>query len=591
MRLPPSQIELTPEDNVKSARNALAKGQLSRATFHLSSALSVDPENADWLNLLHQIIETADDPLKLVPLKQDVYFALLAVRAYILAYLSHYNEAVYWLSQVTQVLAQPIYLPWFADWLSLPEAATALTPETRTLFLQTLLGKFPGDRIENETTRQHLDRITEAISQLRQIAPDDEMLAFSHIALLRKLGYLEEALELAQNNYETLPCWKTAVSLALVYRARGETDRAIQTYQNALAYDSNDLTALLDIADLYCDSGRFEEGITYYQKVLDREPDHPWAKPYFLYYQFFQQQDLIWKDRLQTYASEHPDNVNATHLFNHLQVLVSPYLGYLPDPTDATINILHAFEKHPEKDSPATLKLTSLESPSSRLVLQLYVKEKFALDNLPIKIEELQNPDPRLPRASVNYLLWQYEGVDPYPNVNPPREDIAKAIATLAARAYSLQSWSQNAHKIANFFGKEQLNSFLGVMVHPPPNPPEIPLWSWVHRVQIAAALAIAYLDTGWKNSLRKQVLFDLARGPMDWTNEAAIIALMQLALEVEEAAIEILALFRELLGNIPEPGYCPYLYGLVSCSLYLPFIDDELRQHLEREKAILEAQ
>lgn len=585
----PSQIELTPEDNVKSARNALEKEQLSRAIFHLSSALHTDPQHSDWLNLLHQIIETAEDPFKLVPLNQDIYFALLAVRAYILAYYSHYNEAVYWLSQVLQVVDEPIYLPWLADWFSLPDAAISLTPETRTLFLQTLLAKFPSDRIENPSIREDLERITFALSQLRQVAPDDEMLAFSHIALLRKLGYLEESLELAQNNYEVLPCWKTAVSLALVYRTLGDSELAIDAYQNALKFDSEDISVLLDMADLFCDTGRFEEGIAYYQKVLNREPEHPWAKPYCLYYQFFQQPDFLWKDRLQTYVSQHQDNVNAAQLLNHLDVLLSPYFGYLPDPTDATINIIHTFEENPEQGALKILTLTALESPSSRWVLQSYVKKKFDLETIPVEIVELQTPDPRLPRTEVDYLLWYYEGVDSYPNFNPPREEILEEIATLAASSYSLNTWVQDAQKIASSWGTKHLDSFLGIMVHPPQNPPEIPLWTWLHRIQVASALAIAYLDTGWQNSLRKKVLFDLARGPMDWTNEAAIIALMQLALENEEAEIDIIPLFQELFKNIPSPGYCPYLYGLICCSLYLPAIDDEFRQALEKEKAIIE--
>lgn len=587
----PSQIELTPEDNVKSAAIAFAKGQLPRAVFHLSFALNVDPQNPNWLNLLQQIIETADDPLSLVPLKQDISFALLAVRAYILAYRGHYNEGLYWLSQVLKVLAEPIYLPWIADWLSLPEVVASLTTETRTQLLQTLLTKFPGDRIENEASREHLDRIVVALSQLRQLVPEDEILAFSHIALLRKLGYLEEALELAQNNYEILPCWKTAVSLALVYRTRGEIEPAIDAYQNALDYDPSDLTVLLDMADLFCNAGRFKEGIYCYQKVIDREPEHPWAKPYWLYYQFFQTQDIVWKDSLQIYINEHPDNETAIQLFNHLEILLSPYLGYLPEPTDATINILSTSERNPEQGHLEKLKLTFLESPSSRLVLQLYMQEKFALENISIEIEEIQNPDPRLPLTPVNYLLWRYEGIDPYPNIEPPREEVVEAIASLAMQPYSLNSWCQNARQIAISLGQEHLNSLLGVMVHPPQHPPEMTIWTWLHRIQIAAAFAIAYLDTGWKNSLRKQVLFDLARGPMDWTTEAAIIALMQIALEDEEAAIDIISLFRELLENIPTSGHCPYLYGLIYCSLYLPSIDDEFRQKLEQEKEFLESQ
>jgi tetratricopeptide (TPR) repeat protein len=105
----------------------------------------------------------------------------------------------------------------------------------------------------------------------------------------------------------------------------------------------------------------------------------------------------------------------------------------------------------------------------------------------------------------------------------------------------------------------------------------------WVYRVQVAAALVLAHLDGGWEDSLRRKALLSLANGPVDWTVDAALVALSALAREEEDAAAEVVRLFRELRKAAPADGLICYHGALLWCSLRLPDLEDEERDDLRR--------
>ncbi len=132
---------------------------------------------------------------------------------------------------------------------------------------------------------------------------------------------LDEALAIAQANYDLNPNWHTAIGRALVYRARGEVDAAVAAYQQASELDLADVCALLDIADLLCDRGEIATGVNYYLRAIERQPQHPWARPHYFYYQFCLHQDVFWRERLQDYAAKHPDNPHAARLMSQLKEL------------------------------------------------------------------------------------------------------------------------------------------------------------------------------------------------------------------------------------------------------------------------------
>src|SRR5258708_35887507 len=50
---------LNPEQDIALAQQALMRGDLKHAAFHVGGALATNPENPDWLALLDQIITQA----------------------------------------------------------------------------------------------------------------------------------------------------------------------------------------------------------------------------------------------------------------------------------------------------------------------------------------------------------------------------------------------------------------------------------------------------------------------------------------------------------------------------------------------------
>jgi tetratricopeptide (TPR) repeat protein len=134
------------------------------------------------------------------------------------------------------------------------------------------------------------------------------------------------------------PNWHTAIARALVYRARGEVEAAVAAYLQASELDPADVSALLDLADLLCERGEIATGVNYYLRAIERQPQHPWARPHYFYYQFFLHQDVFWQQRLQEYAAKHPNNPHAARLVSEIEASLAPE-------APATINIIHEADR------------------------------------------------------------------------------------------------------------------------------------------------------------------------------------------------------------------------------------------------------
>jgi len=119
------------------------------------------------------------------------------------------------------------------------------------------------------------------------------------------------------------------------------------------------------------------------------------------------------------------------------------------------------------------------------------------------------------------------------------------------------------------------------VTAGPPPQPEKWMAWNWIRAVQFAATLVLSKWDGGWVGSVRRQALLSLARGPVDWTTEAATTALAQVCREETlpaEAKEEIVAVLRELANALPDRGHCCYPYALAAAVMRLPFPTEQLR-------------
>ena len=185
---------------------------------------------------------------------------------------------------------------------------------------------------------------------------------------------------------------------------------------------------------------------------------------------------------------------------------------------------------------------------------------------------------------------------------------MAAAVAELARRPFDVDEWTARAAEVAaQLRPRATVEALLGVMVRPPPapdvagrlqprtafdelssvtaGPPPQPekwmAWNWIRAVQFAATLVLSKWDGGWVGSVRRKALLSLARGPVDWTTEAAITALGQVCREETlpaEAKEEIVAVLRELANALPDRGHCCYPYALAAAVMRLPFPTEQLR-------------
>jgi hypothetical protein len=436
-----------------------------------------------------------------------------------------------------------------------------------------------------------LERIIPFVTAFQaQHLQDARFLTFQS-ALLRKIGRRDEARAIAQEAYDKEPSSLTATMLAIAYRALGEIDQAFAMYKKALDYDPSANAVRLDIGDMLTEAGRIQEGQAYYKEVLATEKEHPWAKPHYLYFQAMLDPGGQWEKQFQAYAKAHRDDPALQALSRR----ETPYAGYLPEPSDATINTLRQvadeFRKkkqnpRPPKDNKQDhfkLTLSSLESPSARLSLDLFLMDTVSLKGT-VSVLDVPSPDPRLPHGEVDFVLWRYEGNDPEPAMAPPSEVVASQVASIASTPHTLSQYAVDVRQLAASLGGDHLNDLLGVMVHPPACPADIEIWNWIHRLQVVAALTVANLnaDEPWLTSLRRRALYSLVRGPMDWTVEAALIALSYAGRSDPSIVPDIASIWLETLESMPGSGAIPYLGALVYCGLGLPNIPGELRALLQ---------
>lgn len=564
---------MAPPENpaLTAAREALEKADLPAAARHLGSALGEDPNRSEALALLDEIIAAAEDPLQLIPGDDlPATSGLAAVHAYILADQGRIPEAIDQLLGVILDRPDVLYIDWALGWLQRPEAAGRLDVDRLAGFVGALLEQYPALTAPHGGGRETLTRAPLFIQLVRRTQPADAHFLAVAVHLLRRLGHLDEALKLAREAYALEPGGPTAAALAATHAARDELDQALKVYREAIEHEPADQSSRVHMADLLVQHGKFPEAQELYADVLEREPGQEDAEPSYCFLRFLDGNEDTWRDRLLELAGAKPDNERAQRLAQQ----VTPYLGYLPDPLDVTTN-LRTTEGREAGEGAATLPY--LEAPSN------YVAFDW-LNRMDVVVARVQKPDPRLPRGRVDYLLWRYDGTRPSVAVAPPEPAVAHALADLACQQYRLEGWWGLARRLARQFGAAKVEDVLATMVYPPGAAGMDRPAVWVYRVQVAAALVLAHLDGGWEDSVRRRALLSLANGPMDWTVDAALVALAAVARDDEDAAGEIGRLFRSLRQNTPADGTFSYYPALVWCALRLPDVTEAQQAALKQD-------
>jgi hypothetical protein len=142
-----------------------------------------------------------------------------------------------------------------------------------------------------------------------------------------------------------------------------------------------------------------------------------------------------------------------------------------------------------------------------------------------------------------------------------------------------LQTWLTTLSYMGpSFVG--QLPALLSALMHPSlPPQPSFDAIDWTWRWQLATALLISKLDTGWNGSQRRLGLLAMAHGPVDWVVSASIVAMGLVFAECPESRPELSQLFGALRKRTPDIGYCAYSAALEATTMRLPGIDEASRR------------
>lgn len=584
------------EAEASAARDLLLEGRLAEAAQRMANVLTADPTREDWVVLIDDILSKAPDPLALLDFSTpQVEVGQVAVQARALVHEGELTEALALLSQVSAARPEVPFLSWADAWLEArPEALGELEPdllgEQVVAPCLRALGEMPAPLEADDPRRPLVEAFEGLCRRCRNVWPAQPLLWSAGASAARRLGRLNEAVTLARQGVRLSEDWHTCVALACALRDAGQVDEAIDYYRRAISHEPDDMTARLDIADTLLDSSkaepeRLEQAITTYEEVLAHQPAHPWARPSVHYARFKRYGSPAERSVLLTIADRDPGNRRAGRLADELDP-PQPFVNRLVPPGDATAHALRQataqirFDPERYGESRLELKVSSLESPSALLAWRMQLKRLKAQVSLDLKVKGVGNPDPRQPRADVDFRLWVFDGVAPRaafpPPAGPTAEALVHSVAEIARRPYRLDTWSAQARILAGgpmiaAAGSEAMEILLSTMLYPPDAPPERDVIDWVQRVQIAAALVLGWLGyerDGGRAAL--SALRSVALGPADWVSAAAVVALTARTYEDPTLRGEVEPIFQTLARTLSDQGYTAYELPLASCWLSL---------------------
>jgi hypothetical protein len=370
---------------------------------------------------------------------------------------------------------------------------------------------------------------------------DDPHLAAVASGLARRLGDTELAVRWGELAVRSGAGAMGAIMLGNALRRVGRIDETVELWTRTVEQDPSQTYLMVDLAELLALIGRRPEGLALLERVLTAEPEHEKAAPALLGMRFEADGDTVHLLELTDYYRAHPEHDYARYLVGH-HVQRLPWLGRVTGGTEACINLMRQMVENGNVGMSGEMSLSIIEPPSAISTLRLMVPE------LRVGFLEAGDPDPRVPAAEVETMVWRYEGHDAVPAVQPPS---AAALALVADLATPNWPGPMALYDHAVPLAGVSVPDLLGVLVHPPsaqqaPWPDDLAMQVpdyWVRSVQTVASVGIAHYrtDQPWEQSERRRLLVDLLHGPEDWTIEAAAMALVAVAWAFPETRDDVL--------------------------------------------------
>jgi tetratricopeptide (TPR) repeat protein len=478
-------------------------------------------------------------------------------------------EAIELLCEVIDVAPDLGYLPWLTRW-SKPEVITRLGWEPFAQHVvRTVLHAgvhVPPKPDKDDPRLVNVQAGADLFAALRAQFPNEVVLYFGEAMLRRRLGDPNATLSVAMAGVQRFPQdWKVQTATANAFRDAGRPEDALNHARQALTIDPKDNSPLFDAGWAFMDTKQYDRATQIFHELLSREPDYEDAKPSFHYARFRGYNTPEDRTALLTLREREWWSDLTRELCEELEPM-QVYYTFLQGPGDASCNAARSFASELRPilqccgqglECSISLESKFLEAPSVNLAFDLAMRTMGARGGLEIKIEEVQQPDPRADKAQTQYKLWSYQDTTAtrtYQQADPRAQQV---IASIAQQLYRQDVWDAAAHAVAEQWGAAWIHGFLAVMIDPPLPPPESGFdgFYWTYRCQVAAALVLSHLGP-WESGPGRGALYSLVFGPSDWTTSAAIIALGFRARTNPALRPEIEQLFGWLRSQAPARGY-----------------------------------
>lgn len=587
----------SPEQDAEQARQALAAGDLPHAIHHIGSALVSDPTRPEWLSILNEIIGKSPDPLGLVPIHDGVNFVTAATRAWVQGAIGNYEDALSLIGNVAKTRPDVPFLIWAEWWLAREGAIQSMDFDTLMsailVPIMRIASGCPSPMDADDDRKPNVEVGWRIVQRARQAHPQKFFVFIIEATVSKRLGQFDHALALAQHATAVESNFTSHAAVAGVLRDMGRIDEAVEAFRKALKHE-NDISAYLDIGDTYLEAKRFDEAARAYQDALKVEEDNAWAAASLVYVRYCKEGQLADKVRLMRMRDD-DDNERAGALAGRIEPRLE-YVNWLPRGGDASCNavraILERMFENPAKHHGSVFKLSlsHVESPSVIAAFRLQMEMWGPHVGLEYKVENVPQPDPRVPKAQVPFQVWVWQDGTPMPALQKPDPAVGRVVFELCEEPYHvIDSWGPKARELARQLvqrmgAQAALQQILGCMAHPPKPPSSSHrVLMWVQRVQVACGMLIAHLDEGWQGSVRQQALYSLAYGPVDWTVDAAIIALGYLARTDPAIRADVVQVFGWLRQQIPREGFTCYEFPLAATWLHLGGHDPATEQQLSQ--------
>ena len=569
-----------------------SRDNLGHGLKHLGYLLSFDPGRPEWLALVDAYEDAvAGDLEALLPTTGERHYAQEALRALLWRRAGRLADAVQLLFQVARAVPESKYvLEWVPEWLGPEGVLESLEGESVAGLLAMLVVSVPESRHQSARTARRVRRFSHLAERTLQAFDLPDHYSMLLAGLFRKAGDGERALEFLEQRLASGGGRELVLGQGLALRSLERVEEAEQAFERAVALDPRELSAYLEAGDMFLDRRRWREAEAWYERGLAVEPENVWALPsaIFARWQMTRQErdgaegEPPMDSRLRELAEQ--GNARASLLFGEFR----PFEGYLPEPQDASANVLRQIlDQVGSGGEPMSgevrLTVNLVEPPSVHRAVEAQLRKLSGGDlSLVVTCTGVPSPDPRRPAVDdLGYVLWSYDGFKARPASAPVDPRVAAQVAELASRPFDPLRNRSDAGRVAAGLGPEQARDLLAVACDPPPIPDGVTSLVWWPRVQLAAAQVLSQLEEGWQGSERRRALRSMLLGPRDWITEAAILALAELVDDEPALALDVHEMFLQLEKAEPDQGHWSYIGTLYGCWPRLPILFQSEREEL----------